>query len=481
MKNFVERHLVLPKLSFFLLNTFMYSTYTFIALFLKKKWSINDSQYGFSIFLSGFGFIGSMFWGLVAERYYKPSYFILLGATLYLISNLLLLVPNGSWKDEPFIVPFFSFLNLGTRGVWYICFLTVCGNFSSSALYPLVDGIILRILSHDTRFSKQMYGRQRLFGVVGQNFVTVLSGYFSDAFGFQGIFLIMAIFYILFSSNIIYMIIAYPYINVKPVIDVKYSDESNGSSDDGSASDISSSNYNYSITSTSSNISTNNMNNIKNNMKTSEDDSKNILPLRAALKSLLTCYDYLFFMVMIWITGTTRAVIGNFSAQYLVKIFKCENSTLGWCYVSRLLSEVILFFFSNSLIEIYGVHNILIAGFITGVLRVYFYASLPPDKRWLFAVSLIELFKGINSAFVVTGSVHYIKEISPHGTLYVALGCYNGIYTYLSNSTSGIFGGLMLGGNTEDFKKLFFMTTYISLSGAIAFLLRCIIQARRRD
>lgn len=530
MKKFIERHLLLPKSSFFLLNTFMYSTYAFIPLFLKSKWGIDDSHYGFLIILTGFGFFGSMFWGLLAERFHKPSYFIIIGATLYLISNILLLIPNSTWINDPFEIPFFSSLKLGTKGFCYTSFLTSFGNFTSSALYPLIDGIILRILTNDARFSKQLYGRQRLFGVIGQNFVTILSGYFSDFFGFNGIFWVMSFFYFLFLFNVIYMMVAYPYINLNPNLTVKNFHEKKNmtekdavSDDDGVVvsdvvvSDVDDDGHSFSSNDGQSVIDDDDVvsddavsddavsdrshvfssdddqsiidgNKILNKEKKEPelakcDDNTNTaaLPFCKALKSLISCYDYLFFLLMIWITGTSRAIIGNYSSQYLVLALKCPFSTLSWTFSSRLISEVALFFLSSSLITNYGVHNVLLAGFITGVLRVYFYAILPSDKKYLFAVSLIELFKGINSACIVTGSVHYIKEICPHGTLFVALGCYNGVYTYLSNATSGVFGAILLHGSINDFKKMFLLTSYIAFFGALSFLVKTIVEGQRRQ
>lgn len=409
--SFTERQLFILKLLYFVLNAMLYSTYTFTAKYFDDVWRIPAHHFGYIIGLCALSFSGSIFWTMLADRTGRHKLIILLATTGYV-----------GW----FFALRLDFLK-SASDIIRALFVGVCygiSSFCTSALFPLLDSRILLMLSTDAHLSKELFGRQRLFGVFGQSFVTILNGIMIDYLGFDAIFLNLLLFSTIF---IILVISAIPDFHCNSIV------------------------------------------------VSPKDEHEPSLSFGSAIGRLVLSFDYVFFLVIILLAGTTRGVTGNYLVQYLEKSMKLNSMVSTIMMQTRIIAEIGIFFAGGQLMGIFGVHRMLLIAQVSGFIRVFVYAVIPTRWPWTLTPLIIELLKGVNNACLVSAGVRYVHDFAPVGVEATAQGFFSGVHSYLANAASGFFSGFVLQIYENDafaFQKLFAYTSVLSAIGISTFCIK---------
>jgi hypothetical protein len=390
-----------------------------MAKYLQDVWKIPGHHFGYMIGLCALSFTGSLLWTMISDKTNKHKTILAIATFGYAFFFLLL-------RTEAFLHS-----TEGAR-LFFVAFCFGTSNFCSSALYPLLDCQVFKMLSKDARYSKALFGRQRLFGTLGQSFITLLNGHMITKFGFDAIFINL----ILSTVAFLFLLSIGPH-DTNP-LDIQKSV-------------------------------------ILPNVIPAPPLDKEQPPLTGAIKSLLFAFDYPFFLVVILIAGTARAVAGNYLPQY----FDNEMGLTPWSTAvmlqTRIITEIMVFFLGRELLQIFGVQWMLFIAQLSGLIRVSAYVILPTHYPWTLMPLFIELLKGINNGCLVSAGVRYVHDHAPPGYEATAQGIFSGIHNYLANATSGFFGGAILHLYRESpsaYQILFKYTSLLSLSGLVLFSLR---------
>jgi hypothetical protein len=194
---------------------------------------------------------------------------------------------------------------------------------------------------------------------------------------------------------------------------------------------------------------------------------------------------FFFFLLVILIAGTTRGVVGNYLPLYLEKAMNLSSSQIGLLLQARIITEIGIFFLGKQILVIFGVNWMLFLAQASGFLRVFAYAFLPTSYPWTLMPVAVELLKGVNNACLIAGGTRYVCDSAPAGYEATAQGLFSGVHSYLANSASGFFGGLILHlyRNYDEpiaLRHLFSITSGVAVLGMLIHVLSLIIFNRRR-
>lgn len=443
--SFARRYLILPKLLYIGVNMVGYSVHAYGTDFFRRQWDLKLSEIGYISALSGFNFIGSIFWSSVADHTGRNKT-ILVGCTAsYAILMFALNLRFGSHLDGV------------TAKILYTAGCFGLAQFMGSALFPLVDHQVISLLTEDPALSKDTFGRQRLWGTFAHMGTTLLANQANKWYlqvrgdspklqallgDYLGMFLILILSSILFITTVI---IGIPNRKSTPMVHV----------DEEKSEDV----------------------------KKVEMKQQQIEPAKNPTFKLLKIPAFLFFLSFVMISGIIRAAMSFFQTYFIIAIHEGKQEgkdQAAFIALPRILSEVGVYFFGKQLLHWFGPHLMLITSQATGILRMLGYALMPTSGvgSWIVPYFL-ELLKGLNSGLFSSSAVRLANDMSPHGCGNTAQGLVAGTYSGLSMSLGGIIGGIIVGffpstleGERHGIQTMFFI---LSGSGAVflvAFILK---------
>lgn len=421
----IDRWLLWPKYLYFLLNFCVYSSYHFSFKYLREKWNVSDSAYGMLNSLTAISFLASIFWTTLADRTKSYRVILSLAAALYGLSFSLLYFGEG-WFDE-------KNSSLKTAFLATSFLLT---NISISALYPILDNRIMVLLSQRSVRSKDLFGRQRLWGCLGQSAVGLVTAYAIESVGFTGMFVILSLSCVLFIISIV-LFLTTQFKNL-PVEIVSADSKNDKPKDD----------------------------------QKEQQQQDNAANKKSPFILLITNARFLLLLLLVLIGGLTRGIVGNYLQQYLERYFNFDPVEYASYTMSRLLTEIGAFFIGKPLLELFGAETLLIFGIIAGMIRVGAYGFMPMSPKWKMSIPVVELLKGLNAAFIVVGGTRIAHDIAPIGTEATAQGFFSGIHGNLSNAFSGLFGSFIIQLFRDEplaMRYLFQISTFITLGSCLVY------------
>ncbi len=429
---FLDEWLVLPKLLYLALNMFVYSTYYFTINYFKDVWNIPVHAYGIIAGLTTIGFFGSILWTILADRTGRHK-------------TILLLTALGFWAS--FSALRLELVNPQTSGYWskmiYVSCLYGLSNLFISAMYPLLDDRIFALLMTNPKFSTKLYGKQRLWGSIGQAIITQL-----NAYGIQSRLHYDILFINLSWTSTLFMVLVIfgipSHLPSKRVEKVK--DESKEV-----------------IPLDTTILSSGNI-----QMYDSKQEDKSVFT--PALR-LLSKAQFWFFIALILSAGYVRSILGHYLVYYFENTVRQKADIYTYAMQMRLISEISLFFVGRPLLNKFGSFWIMMIGLLTGTLRVTGYALIPPTKKWSYSAFGLEILKGVNNACIVTSGVRIAHQLAPPGCEATAQGFFSGIQSSLANAIAGIVGGLILKIYEDDPHKVIKLFMHTSI---FSFLICCI-------
>lgn len=390
-----DSYLLFPKSIFFLVNFILYATYTYQLDYLADVWELNITSSGFITSIPVVSFFSAIAWSSLAQR--TGMYKEIIVAVVVLNS-----VCFASFQG-------FSSIMAGSED-WkrfaVVSAIYGCMSILASALFPLLDHKMYTKLAKDRRFSPEIFGRQRLWGTIGQGVSGFVTGWGIKHYGYVSIFYYSAI----ASFTFILLVI--------------FGFESSHSNADAKT-----------------NAKTNSKTDAKATVETEENKSQvEKISWMMAMRKLMHL-RFISFLLVILVASYSRAIVGNFLVRYLRICLKINKDTSGFLILMRTLPEIACFFFSKNMLHTFGVNNMLLFAQIAGLIRVTTYAWLPEEEKWVPFV--IESLRGVNNAFLMASGVRLAHELAPVEAQTVAQGFFHGIFGNLTTGTAGMLASLI--------------------------------------
>ena len=381
-----DYYLVFPKMIFFLVNFMLYTTYTYQLDYLAEEWHLNITSSGFITSIPIISFFSAIGWSSLAQRSGRYKEIILAVVSVYSISflsfNLLSRVMKDSDDWQRFTV---------------ISIIYASMSVMASALFPLLDHKMYAKLSKDERFSPEMFGRQRLWGTVGQGVAGFLAGWGIKNYGYTSIFIFSGV------ASISFMLL------------VLFGFEGNTTSDDDGEKGKES--------------------------KLSLNDSDQVKIGWTASMSKLMNLQFVSFLMVILVASYARAIVGNYLVRFLDVCMHMGKDRSAFLILTRTVPEIVCYYFSKNMLSTFGVNNILLFAQLAGLVRVTTYAFLPEEAKWVpFGV---EILRGVNNAFLLASGVRLAHDLAPVEAKTVAQGFFHGIFGNLTTGTAGILASLI--------------------------------------
>lgn len=422
-----DHYLLLPKMIFFFVNFLLYTTYTYQLDYLADVWNLNITSSGFITSIPIISFFSAIGWSSLAQRTGKYKEIILTVVGLYSISFTSFQMLAGLMKDA-------------VDWQRFVVVSIIYGSMSilASALFPLLDHKIYVKLSKDRRFSPEIFGRQRLWGTVGQGVAGFLAGWGIKNYGYNSIFVFSS------AASFFFLLL------------VLFGFEGSDSAEEVS--------------------------------KDKPKDKAEVKPPRwTSLMRKLMHLKFISFLLVILVASYARAIVGNFLVRFLVVCMKISKDTSGFLILTRTLPEIFCYYFSKNMLSSFGVNNMLFFAQLAGLVRVTTYAWLPEDAKWV--PFIVEILRGVNNAFLMASGVRLAHELAPVEAQTVAQGFFHGIFGNLTTGTAGILASLIalhVKGNNSEYtdadliRVIFKVSSFGSMVGLLFFGFFIIISRRNR-
>lgn len=436
-----QDYLITPKLLYFFLNLEVYAFYVFKGSFIKKFLLIDAKKYGFLMSLMAcIGFPCMTMWGRLADHLGRPKLVLTFLAIATAGSFELLIFQVGAPKST-------------THYVWVTFVLSLYALFFCG-LAPLMDIIALKILSGNPAFNKEMYGRQRLWGSLGYCVSTLMAAYLMGKIGDYALFGIIPACALVFCLVLFF---AGPVDSPTPKRSIE-DDLPTGAtkeveekkvSDEGEAKKQAA-------------------------KKLEEQEMLEKMPnwrrkIKWPLLRLLTDGGYLFFLLAVFMTGSSRSIMTNYLSMYWELDMDLSKNIVAVAAIFGVVVEVIIFFFASRLAFMGNFWMLLLAQ-LAMALRGWLYAFLPAQSSLFPAVFAIELLKGAAFGFTQLAGVKVASASAPPSLQATSQAIYNSVYAQLPAVLAALGGGVLY--HIHGPKTMFIITAAISTASFTAFLLK---------
>lgn len=393
-----QRLMIMPKILYFWLSMAIYTANGLASLHYRKTWGMTNSTIGFLMALQGVNFIGAILWTNLADRIGNHKY-ILSGATM--LSTICFAI-NGAPKMLNY-----KFASSTTEIIYACVTMTLVWLFQS-ALFPLLDCTMIALLTKNPSFTKDQFGFQRLFGSPAHVIATILAGYTKKFDTWKEVLYVLNAF---ISSSIFAALVV---LFIPRDLEVSKTGHGHGGKDEKKDSAVQ-----------------------VGEVDMGKKDG------RSPVVRLLTDPVFMFFMLFVTSAGLLANTLTIFQPLLVNDHQKSDNPLLvAATKIPACISEITVYATSKMLTAQLGFYWLLLFSQFAGLCRIFSYHFVTKDREWL--PFIIELFKGMNSGFIVSSGVRISAEIALPGTATTAQGLFSGNYKGLSMSLAGVIGGILL-------------------------------------
>ena len=331
--------LIFPKALYFCLNLVVYAAHAFQAQFFMDVWKLPVHEFGYISSLQGFNFFGALVWSHVADKAGKPKMIMSVCATVYCIMMCLLAAPVFRGEEQQFYRRAYAAVVNGT------------GQFFLAGCFPLLDALVMAMLARDPRNSKEIFGRQRLWGTFGHcaaTYICIFAIWLAGGYG--GMFVSLALCTVSF--------IAFIYFGIPSNLDfdLKKGHHGHAGGHDKKPTNLTAAQE----------------------AAAAERDRPTV---GSPTIRLLRNPHFLFFTFFILIAGYVRSIMTNFQSYFLSKVLNQDNKFVANAGAVRVITEVAVFFFGKQLMALMGPYWMLILSQVTGIARIFGYAVIPVKKK----------------------------------------------------------------------------------------------------
>lgn len=484
LKRANDRWLITPKLMYFTMNTVVYSFHLFRGVFITDFLLLDSKYVGLSGTLMGLvSFPCITMWSSFADAVGRHKL-------------VLSCITFGSVIC--FEMLFFRMGSLSLRLIYSLTFLVLYSAFLAG-MQPLLDYEALELLSSKSGFSKEIYGRQRLWGTIAYSCVTLSGAYLIKIFdGFGVLAFIMPAAAIVFVTTLYFT--ALPD-RPKPLsrrarerqqLEEKTQEIMSNQSQN-NVHETKDSQFNENSQSNENTQFTENQKDSP-NLLSASDPTKLIVEEQGAVegfphrrvkspwKTLLTDANYMFFLFVVLMLGLARAVMTIF----LALVWKTElgMSTMEVAVAGAIFGmalEIVVFFLAKYISPIMGNYWMLVTAQLAMVIRCWAYYLMPKNHESYWMVYVIELLKGLSFGLAHSAAIKIANESAPEGLEATAQALYNSVYVQLPTVIAGLVGMWAF----HQFKKaapqiIFFGTAVVSTAALVLFFVKYSIDGKIR-
>lgn len=410
---FIEDWLVVPKILYFGLNVVIYSTHAFLFQYVQGAWGLKKDEYNLTNFVQFTNIAGSFVFSRLADRTGKYRLIVAGCVAAYTATMCLLLYCpfdiNPEAPSNKYKIAYYLLINA-------IAFFFTAGTF------PLLDSMVMSKLSSNPKLSKEMFGRQRLWGTIGHCVIGVIVKGIYNVAGRD----YKVMFYTLIVSSIGF--IAAVFLGIPG--DLKIEAHSHGHHGHHSG-----------------------------NKDSKEATAAATSGPRPNAMTLLLSPSFSFFLGTVLVAGLVRAVITTNQSPFITEELKYDISVVSSSIFVRVFPETALYFFSKEITQWVGIYWVLIIGHTAGVLRMFGYTmvspsdgnrddkgNLPEPKALSYVfILLLECLKGVNSSLVISSAARIASDMAPKGLASTAQGLVAGVWQGLSMTLGSLAGFYLIG------------------------------------
>jgi Na+/melibiose symporter-like transporter len=342
-------------------------------------------------------------------------------------------------------------------------------NACCSAMYPLLDNQVMTLLAKHPLYSKELYGRQRLWGTVGHALSSILVGSIcSESNGYRNMFVSNLVSTLCFILAVLLLVPKDsatpdpPVNNPHPTL----SDSKGGKRPESVVLPIG----DKKVPLEETNQPCSSSSSLEAGQAASEDDPKKSAP---QFLTLLKDPSFTFFLLVIFVTGVAKHILSIFSALFVWARYGMSESKVGISQGAPAFPEMLLFYFGKQINKAIGLHWMLIIAQLATIFRVLAFAFIP--REWDWAAYVIEAFKGVSTSLLIMSGVRLSHELAPPGLEATAQGAFVAVFQGLATAVSGVANFLVpskqdLEQHAVDPEKLMLLfkyTGYISLAAVI--------------
>lgn len=416
-----EEYLIFPKLLYFGLNIVIYSTHSFLFQYVRDTWLINKSEYSLTNFVQFTNIAGSFVFSRLADRTGKYRLIVSGCVAAYCLCMCTLLfpvlLPEGhinikDYTGEEGLIDPYRAVRLGI----YLLINAVCFFFTAGT-FPLLDSMVMSKLSSNPNLSKELFGRQRLWGTIGHCIIGVIVHFIYEKTNKN----LIVMFYTLIVTSILFIITVF----VGIPGDLKVEAHSHGHHGSHGAKDS----------------------------KEGTTASPAASGPRPTAFSLMTSPSFSFFLGTIFVAGFIRSIITTFQSPFITDELYFDKSVVSNSIFVRVFPECALYFFSKEITQWFGIYWVLIIGHTAGVVRMFGYTLITGDKKpvdgakalspepfILYYIFALECLKGVNSSLVISSAARIASDMAPKGLASTAQGLVAGTWQGLSMTLASLAG-----------------------------------------
>lgn len=403
----LDKRLLVPKALYFWLNMSVYASYTFTLDYLRREWSIQLSTIHFLWALSAVSIFPSIAYMSLADRFDRHKELLMLSTAIYAATFCFLKLGGYYWKPE---------------GEWtraaFVLGIQIILNITIHAMFALLNSQVFFLLRRHN-VPPTMYGRQRLWGAIGQNIITVANGAGMLKIGFDALFVSVV------ACSTVFLAVSW--YGLFPSGDALLTPPSPPPKDPKAAAAV--------------------------------------LDEKGASKSLWTP-PFIFFLATVLVFGCGRAVLASCLPIYFKDTLGQSSLMIGLMLFCRIFPEVAIFLCNASIIDLIGTEWMFVIGQAASGIRMAFYSSALV-KEFRMLPFFLELLKGIDNGMMLSSCVHITDSLAVPGKRSTAQGAFSAIYGTLASALSSLICGTVfesLDSRGETFQLLFRYTAYALLA-----------------
>lgn len=159
----------------------------------------------------------------------------------------------------------------------------------------------------------------------------------------------------------------------------------------------------------------------------------------SSMRSLLSNRRWMFFLLMVFVSGVGLAAINNYLFIYM-EALGASKTLMGLALTVSTLSELPVMFFGDRLLKRFGPRGLL--GLAMGVIGVRLLLYSATSLPWV--IMAIQLIHGLTFPAVYIAGVSYADHNAPLGLKATAQGMFGSALMGFGAAAGGLLGGILL-------------------------------------
>lgn len=420
-----QKLLISTKLIFFSMAFAYYTFYIFRGIFLQGYMGFTADTYGYlSSLMAAFSFAATSMWSLLSDRTGKHK-LVLIFLTVCMVISFDLISQIK--------------LPLSVIGTIMTFVLMISYSVFQSGVMPLVDYLTLKRLTSSPGFSKELYGRQRMWATIGYPVVSYIVGNLTERYKMPITYWIMPI------ATVPFILALFCFVPN----DHSEARQGNTISIERLPEDKEELNRNDEESNLSSSqlVATKNLTDLEQKSQLKIDDLSEKVAKNGDRSWLVFLKNpsFLFFLFAVFMNGTVRTASTVFLSNIWKQNFHLTKDQVGTAAFPGVSLEVLIFFFGPFFSRM-GNYWMLVIAQGAMALRSWLYWMLPinSEKSLYLQVYAIELLKGVAFGFTHTAGVKLAMEAAPEGMEATAQALYTSVYSQLPAIFSAAACGVII-------------------------------------